>query len=237
MGTKVAIATPSLAGPTVPYMDSLKACVAPLREAGYEVFSEQNVGCPYISESRAKMLRQALDKKADVIIFIDYDISWTPKDILKILSIDAEVVAGTYRYKDDEESYMGILENDKHNRAVTRSDGCIKALCAPAGFLVVTPKAVNRFMTKFPELCYGAKYNLHVDLFNHGAYEGTWWGEDYAFSRRFREAGGEVLIYPDLDLTHNSPDKAYPGNFHNFLRRQPGGDLSPEFLESQKSAA
>jgi hypothetical protein len=65
-----------------------------------------------------------------------------------------------------------------------------------------------------------------VDLFNHGAHEGVWWGEDYAFSRNWLALGGELWIVPDLNLTHHGPDTVYPGNFHNFLRRQPGGDLA-----------
>jgi len=55
----------------------------------------------------------------------------------------------------------------------------------------------------------------------------VWWGEDYAFCRRWEERGGEAWLVPDLDLTHHSADKAYPGNFHTYLRQQPGGDLCP----------
>lgn len=227
---KVVLATPSLAGPTEAYMLSLKASVEPLRAEGYEIRAEHEVGCPYISEARSKLLRKALDWKADDIVFIDYDISWEPKDLLKLLSLDHDVVAGTYRFKDAEERYMGVLEDGPNHTPIVKKDGCIVAQCAPAGFLRVTPKAIDRFISKFPELCYGPKYAPMVDIFNHGAYQGAWWGEDYAFCRRYREAGGEVLIYPNLNLTHNDGKTPYPGNFHIFLRKQPGGDLDPNRL-------
>ena len=223
---KVVLATPSLAGPTQPYMQALKDCVEPLRAAGYEVRAEQEIGCPYISEARSKLLRKALDWKADDIVFIDYDISWGPRDIIKLLSLDREMVAGTYRFKEAEEKYMGVLEDGPKHTPIRLKDGCILAQCAPAGFLRITPKAVDRFMGKFPELAYGPKYAPFIDIFNHGAFNGAWWGEDYAFCRRFREAGGEVAIYPDLNLTHNEKETPYPGNFHMFLRKQPGGDLA-----------
>lgn len=224
---RVVIATPSLAGPTEAYMRALKASVAPLKSAGYEVRAEQEIGCPYISEARSKLLRKALDWKAEAIVFIDYDISWDAKSLLKLLSIDADVVAGTYRFKDEEERYMGVLEDSPQHRPVVRKDGCVSVLCAPAGFLKITPKAVDRFMEKFPELTYGPRYAPFVDLFNHGAFENAWWGEDYAFCRRYREAGGEVWIYPDLNLAHHEKDTSFPGNFHQFLLRQPGGSLDP----------
>lgn len=224
---RVVIATPSLAGPTEAYMRALEASVAPLKDAGYEIRAEPEIGCPYISEARSKLLRKALDWKADDIVFIDYDISWRPKDLLRLLEVEAEVVAGTYRFKEETERYMGVLEDGFHHRPVVRKDGCIAAICAPAGFLRITAKAVDRFMGKFPELIYGPRYCPFVDLFNHGAHEGAWWGEDYAFCRRYREAGGEIWIYPDLDLTHHEKEASYPGNFHQFMLRQPGGSLDP----------
>ena len=61
-----------------------------------------------------------------------------------------------------------------------------------------------------------------MDLFNHGALDGVWMGEDYAFSRRWEDMGEELWIVPDLDLTHHG-DKPYLGNLHRFMMRQPGG--------------
>jgi len=66
---------------------------------------------------------------------------------------------------------------------------------------------------------------LSVDLFNHGAHKGAWWGEDYAFSRNWIDAGGDIWVIPNLDLTHHSTEQAYVGNYHTFLRKQEGGDL------------
>jgi hypothetical protein len=89
----------------------------------------------------------------------------------------------------------------------------------------ITADAVNKFMTAYPELCYGPKYNLSVDLFNHGAHKGTWYGEDYAFSRNWIDCGGEIWTIPDLNIDHHSADEVFKGNLHTFLRKQPGGDL------------
>lgn len=226
MKPKAVLCTPSLRGPTAAYMEALKRSVRPLRDAGYDVRAEQEIGCPYISEARAKLVRKALDAKADHIMFIDYDLSWEPEGLLELLATPGDVVAGTYRFKDDEERYMGVLEDGPHDRPLVRDDGCIKAQCVPAGFLKITPKVVERFMEVYPDLIYGPRYSPWVDLFNHGAHKGSWWGEDYAFCRRWRETGGEVWIVPDLNLTHHEGDKEFAGNFHRFMLRQPGGSES-----------
>lgn len=173
------------------------------------------------------MLRKALDARADVIVFLDYDLSWQPDALLRLIETDGDVVAGTYRFKKDAPEYMGALLSDRSNRPIVRKDGCVKADRVPAGFLKVTRQAVDRFMTAYPALCYGPKYCLSVDLFNHGAHDGVWFGEDYAFSRNWIDAGGDIWIIPDIDIAHHDGPRAYPGNFHRHLLAQPGGSEDP----------
>lgn len=227
---KVVFCTPCLARPTRPYLDSLAASVPLFEAAGIEEASVWHVGCPYISAARSLMLRKALDAGATDIVFIDYDLSWRPEDLLRLVQTEGDVVAGTYRFKKEPEEYMGRLIPNDGGTPIVREDGCIKAFCVPAGFLKVTRKAVNHFIEKYPNLLYGEKCAPHVDLFNHGAHDGVWYGEDYAFSRNWLDAGGEIWLIPDLDLDHWSGDIKYAGNFHRFLLRQPGGSEDPARL-------
>lgn len=220
---KVVFCIPTVTRPYSQCLDSLKASIPLIEAAGWEHAMVSEIGNPYISGARSMMLRKALDAKADVVVFIDHDLSWRPGDLLKLIRTEGEVVAGLYRFKKDEEHYMGVIEDGKDFLPILRQDGCIKATRVPAGFLKVTKGAVNRFMTAYPHLCYGPKFNLSVDLFNHGAHDGAWWGEDYAFSRNWIAAGGDIWIVPDLSLDHHSPEQAYPGNFHHFMLKQPGG--------------
>lgn len=236
---KVVIATPSLTKPLPEYISSLEACVSALEDAEFDLRVIFELGNPYISNARATMLRKALDGGADSVVFIDHDLSFRPEDLLKLIDAPADVVAGLYRFKKDDEEYMGAINSDQHDRPVVDERGYISATRVPAGFLKVTKEAVDRFMDAYPELCYGPRYNPSVDLFNHGAHERRFWGEDYAFSRRWIDCGGEIWIVPDLSLTHHSPDKAYPGNYDDFLKRQPGGcrEGQPAWWDRPNSAA
>lgn len=221
---KVVFCVPSLQGPTAPFVASLERSAPLLDAAGIDHACVEERGCPYISHARATMLRKALDAKADVIVFLDYDLSWDPEDLRILVETQGDVVAGLYRFKKDEEEYMGVLSTLADGRPIIRaSDGALAADKVPAGFLKVTREAVDRFMKAYPELTYGVAYNPSTDLFNHGAHQGVWYGEDYAFSRRWRECGGEIWVVPDLNLTHHSAERAHPGNFADFLTRQPGG--------------
>lgn len=220
---KVVFCTPSLSGPTAPYIKALEESIPLIVGAGWEEGYAQCIGNPYISAARAEMTRRALDAKADVIVYLDYDLGWQPKDLLKLLETPGDVVAGTYRFKKDEVEYMGSLLTDANNIPQGRaSDGTLAATRVPAGFLKVTKEAINKFMETYPELVYGPHYCPSIDLFNHGACaaDRLWYGEDYAFSRRWIATGERLWLIPDLDIAHHSKDKIYPGNFHKFMSSQ-----------------
>lgn len=215
---------------TKPHPETLAAIAAsaPVLDAnGIEHAMVSEVGCPYISAARATMLRKALSAGADAIIFIDHDVSWKPENLLTLIRAEGDYVFGTYRFKrGPDEEYMGTLLTDAEGFPQGReSDGALRAFCGPAGFLKITPRCVNVMIQRHPELCYGDRHTPHFDFFNHGAHGHVWYGEDYAASRRWLEAGESLWLLPDLDITHHSADTAYPGNYARFLRRQPGGDL------------
>jgi hypothetical protein len=220
---KVVFCIPTISKPYQVCLDSLEASVPVIRAAGWDEGAGDQIGCPYISAARSMMLRKALDAKATVIVFIDHDLSWEPQDLLRLIETEGDVVAGTYRFKGDPEEYMGALIPNADETPIVRHDGCIKAHSIPAGFLKITREGVNRFMRAYPDLLYGEPAGPNVDLFNHGVIDGIWFGEDYAFAKRWREKCGDIWILPDINLTHHLGEQPFPGNFHEFLLRQPGG--------------
>jgi glycosyltransferase involved in cell wall biosynthesis len=224
---QVVLCIPTVKKPYQQTLDAIAASEPVLLAAGWDSSMVSCVGCPYIDAARARMLRQALDAKADAIVFIDHDLSWDPQDLLTLLETEGDYVVGTYRFKKEPEEYMGQLLAGIGGRPIVREDGALATYTAPAGFMKITPHAVNRIIEHYPELCYGERHTPHVDFFNYGAYKHTFWGEDYAACRRFIDAGGHIWTVPNLNLTHHTPDMAYPGNLHRFLMRQPGGSEDP----------
>lgn len=220
---KVVFCTPTITKPYPQYLEAFEASLPLLDDAGYDHSVVFEIGNPYISGARATMLRKALDAKADIVVFIDHDLSWEPSALLDLIETDGDVVAGTYRFKKDEEEYMGGWHTYADARPAVRDDGCFRATRVPAGFLKITKEAVDRFMKAYPDLCYGPAFNASVDLFNHGAIDGVWYGEDYAFSKRWIDCGGEIALIPDLNINHHSGTTEFAGNLHEFMMRQPGG--------------
>lgn len=216
MVKSVVLCTPTLVRPHDAYLAALEASVPALDAAGIAHQATFELSCTYISYARAQMLHRALQTDAEAFVFIDHDMSWAPGALVKLIQAAGDVVAGTYRYKQDKVEYMGSLWGD--GKIVERDDGCIRGAWIPAGFLKVTRAAVRRFMRYYPELCYGSPERPHVDLFNHGARDFVWFGEDYSFAQRWIDKGEEIWLVPDLDLDHNGADgTVYAGNFHRHL--------------------
>jgi len=208
--------------PTEPFRKALRDCLPAIEALGWKHNLAVEADCPYISAARSKVLTKALDANSDVIVFLDYDVSWTPEAMVKLLSTKGDVVAGTYRFKKDKEEYMGCLQLGPNNDLVSRPDGSLKAEKVPAGFLKITKQAVQAFARFYPELLFGNPLKPELDLFNHGAHKGTWYGEDYAFCRRWLEAGGDIWLIPDLDIDHWRGKECYKGNFHSYLMNYNG---------------
>jgi hypothetical protein len=226
LAKKIIFCVPTYQKMTPACIASIEAEVPLIEAAGYEHGIVIEKGNAYISAARATMLRAALNAKPDAIIFIDDDVSWSKGDLLKLIETPGEVVAGTYRTREEHTNYMGKpLQTLEGKLTSMREDGCIEMSCVPAGFLKITTDCVTRFMLEYPELCYGTPWNYAVDLFNHGAYKGLWWGEDYSFCRRWRDIGGKIWCIPNLNIDHNdrTSGKVWKGNYHEFWLRQPGG--------------
>ena len=234
---KVVFATPSLGGPLAPYISSLESSLPLIKAAGWEEGYAQEIGNPYISVARASMARKALDSGADVIIFLDYDLSWDPKDLLTLLETECDVVTGTYRYKSEPESYMGGIFTTDDGSPIVRPDGALKAQCAPAGFLKVTANAIRKFAKAYPELLFGDPLSPSVDLFNHGAHNFVWWGEDYAFCRRWLDCGEDLWLVPNLNIHHHTTTETFKGNYHEYLLRLPGGSNHEESKDADGEQA
>lgn len=217
---KVVVCCPTLDQPHAQFTASLEAELPLLDAAGFECETIYERGNTYISFARALMLRKALDAKAEIIVFIDHDLSWKAGDLTKLVKTEGHVIAGTYRYKNGrpDATYMGEVDLT----APWREDGCIRALCAPAGFLKITRVAIHEFISHYPHLTFGDRCNPHIDLFNHGAEDGVWWGEDYAFSRHWNKCGGELWIRPDLNIDHWRDGECFPGNLLDHLNRTEG---------------
>jgi len=226
---KVFIAIPSYGGmKCLPMIDSLRDTIQLLDKQGHSFILATRSGLCYVQLARNELLKEFLDSDCDSLFWLDDDVSWNPEDVLRMLNMEDEIVAGVYRKKTDTEEYPIAIDTDEDGKPIVREDGCILAPFIPAGFWRIRRSAIEKMCSSYPEQAYfmmqhGEKVTGFFDLFPQGLYNGQWWGEDFGFCRLWKELG-KIWLVPDINLVHHGPDgKSYPGNYHKFLLKQPGG--------------
>ena len=213
-----------------PFVSSLKGAIALFKSHGYETHAGVVTGDSFVQRARNRLVKQFMDSNCDTMLFLDDDMKWSPADALKLIQMPDKVIGGNYRQKVEPgiEIYPDVMNLTEDGKPVVRSDGCISAWGICMGFTKIARTAIEKLIKAYPEQRYAAKQNdkecdIHYDLFPQGVYKGRWYGEDYSFCRLWRNIGGKIWVMPDIDIVHYSLKDAYPGNFHEYLKRLPGG--------------
>jgi len=217
---KILFATPSYRGITyAPFLDSLEATIALCAERGHQAEFYMLTGCCYVQTARNQIVKHFLDSDADVLFFLDDDISWPATAALKVIETPGEVVAGIYPMKTEPLRFPVVIHTTPDDCPVQRADGCVAAAAVPTGFLCIHRSALERMIASYPGQRYeeydenGVLTGTLYDLFPQGVSGGRWVGEDYAFCRLWREIGGEMCVVCNISFTHAGRH----GNFHTYL--------------------
>lgn len=172
---------------------------------------------PYLDIERNRVMCEFLDnpvcEPADVLLWVDSDIGFTPDDIHKVASHctpDTPVVGGAYKSVGATgEFIVAYQDNDGGDgnmyTALTQDD-----LDAPGpellpitglgtGFMCIHRQLIEKMPTVYP---HPRAWFTETEVMNqHGQPE--WVGEDLMFCRRVIEMGHPVLLHRDVRLHHH----------------------------------
>ena len=194
-------------------------------------------GDPYLSKARNRAAHTFLvhHPNATHLFFLDDDIGWDPKAAVRLIQHDVDVVAGCYPKKSDQGEWPCVIKC-VDDMPVERN-GLWQALLAPTGFMCIKRGVLEKM---------AAQSGLYVDTTRPGATEAQWnifdmgwftpdgerppqqggvqgqfWGEDYYFVRKCRDAGIDVWIDPDIHFTHRG-SSVWAGNFRQASEQRLG---------------
>ncbi|HEY6022463.1 MAG TPA: hypothetical protein VIY48_22155 [Candidatus Paceibacterota bacterium] len=199
---------------------SLTAAHKLLHNAGIEYDEHFVENCPYLPVARATLVAMfENDPEATDQIFVDSDVGFNPEAIVHLLERPEGIVGGVYPLKRDKVGYTAELMTQ--DGIPLGRDGLIEAKFLPGGFLRIKRDVYTILKEKYPELKYedsvvevmGAGITEAYDFFGMGIYGRKFRTEDYAFCQRWRDIGGTLWVYPDIDFEHVG-SKAYKGNLH-----------------------
>jgi glycosyltransferase involved in cell wall biosynthesis len=231
---KVIIATPFYEVKAFsPYVTSLANTIRLLTAVGIDWRFLELAGDSYVHRARNTMCDMFLrDPDATDLFFIDSDMSWSPEAFVKMCMLPDEVVGGTYPVKNAWDRWTSIPQTFEENgmsvlRGRPLEEGCalIEAFVLAGGFLRIKRSALERFRQHYPDLWYVEPStdpeepdHKFTEFFVAEKIDHKFFGEDHAFSKRMRDMGVRMMIYPNVDIVHWGY-KDFGGNFDKFLKK------------------
>lgn len=162
------------------------------------------------------------------VFLIDSDESWDPLDFVRILLYPQEIVGGTYIMKNTVDDYVGSISyRDGCPHGIMNKDGTalLAAERVAAGFMRIKVSALRKWAAAYPHLVSeepdGKKVQFFSRMLDIDAVSGKQFAfcQDMAFSKRWRDIGGEMWIDPMAKVDHWWITK-HAGDFDKYLRQK-----------------
>lgn len=225
----VMIGTPCYGGlMTIPYHVSLCNTLEYLRLNGIGYDPRYVDGDSLVPRARISLFGNFLSSNATHLLFIDADIDWKARDVLRMVKADKPVLAAIYRKKKPQEEYpMNFLPETFHDLPFDPESGCFEIKDAPTGFLMIRRDAAERMVEAYADRrCmigeggWDAECNRNTfDLFPcFTDDDGMYLSEDYGFCRLWQRIGGKVWMLPDVELGHTGK-QTFTGKISNLITR------------------
>lgn len=203
--TKIFIATPAYGGKVhVAYAISLSETVKLLAENDIETIVQINTSGTILVAERNRLINFFLSSDATHMLCIDEDLGWPAQAVKDLIDFDEEFIAGVYPTRKGREFKCKPIYNPDFT--IVKSDkNLLEMESVPAGFMLLKRSVLEKMIVQFPELAFKSDIPLFESgycLFNTEVWQGHFWGEDYVFSRRAREAGVRIWVDPVIEFDH-----------------------------------
>lgn len=184
------------------YAESLMTAVLLCAQHGVELELEMAARFTLIQYARNYLAQRFLDEpRYTHILWLDGDLGFDPRGVLKLLSHAKDVVAGVYPVKSDPAWFpfepTGRTEG-----------GLLEARMVPTGFLLVSRRAMEALAETAPTYMHlhegrelATKHIFDLELAERGG-KSILLGEDVVLSHKLRRAGFDLWVDPDIGFKH-----------------------------------
>lgn len=221
------IATPAFNGQvTIPYALSLASTISLLQSHNYRIEPRVVTSSSLLVAERNRLVQDFWFSDCEYMLCIDADLGWPAQAVMAMLAENKEFISGVYPARTDSENTFTFRPVTNADNSLVTDKHLIKMEYVPAGFMLIHRGAIAKMQDKFPELYYCPKdpSNKHTQaycFFDTQVWEGEFWGEDYVFCRRAREAGIEIWCDPLIEFEHGNKR----GMLLSVLQKQDGSKI------------
>jgi hypothetical protein len=159
-----------------------------------------------IPRARNRVLMDFLASPHSHLVFIDADIGFDGRDVLRLVAHDKKLVGGTYAKK-NRDKYDPAFVPLPTGTVVTENE-LVEIQCLPGGFMCINRDMASAMAGAYRDLWYRDGNTAERQVFDvFATYTDPetrqYWSEDYAFCQRWRAISGQVFLDPNIQLTHN----------------------------------
>ncbi len=195
-----------------PYVISLAQTLGVLSKLGIEWDYLARPSDFHIERAINNTLTELMERDdfTDVML-IDSDESWRPEDVVRLLLHPQDIVGGSYRMKNNPSEYVGSIRyEDGVPLGIMLPDGTgiLEAERVAAGFLRLKLSALRAWAAAYPDLASdepdGRKVQFFSRMIGPDGVDGKQvaYCQDMAFSKRWRDIGGQLFIDPFVKVDH-----------------------------------
>jgi len=217
---RVLVAAPGYDGRyDVRFLQSITATILLCAQNNIEIIPLYLCFDSLVQRVRNNYFRIAYENDFDVLFFIDSDIGWKPKDFLKLVLSEKDMIGGGYRKKlDNEELYTFKVKGDTEDEfeITPDKDGLLEVNGLGCGFLKMTR---NCFSKLFENEIKFYKENQNVTKMICDCVvndQGYFVSEDILLGFKWQNLGGKVYVDTSIDLIHVG-SKEYVGTVKQWL--------------------
>lgn len=165
--------------------------------------------------ARNELFNLAYQENYDAMVFIDDDELWEASALIDILKSDKDVVCIPVVNKGDKEIAYNVYfdEKIKHDPV----DGYLIADRVGTGFLKMSKKVVADLWESNVELNFRQKKLRNICEYTY--VNGEFTGEDITLSRKIKELGYKIWVYPYHTVSHIG-NKMYRGDFAKTIAKK-----------------
>lgn len=213
-GHKVMLATTAYEAPSADYTFAIQQSRMALESSGIQTAYLLLSGNCHVDDARNVVAKAFLDSDCDDLVFLDADVSWTPRDLVTLCQRDCDLVGGVYPYR----------RADKPDEIPARLipgkpiiDGLVEVEGLPTGFMRIRRIVFEALKDKVPS-CPHENGTLWL-FFERTLENGVRWGGDLNFCRRWKAQGGKIHAEYEIVLGHTTKSVVH-GSLATQLRRR-----------------
>lgn len=217
---RVLIAIPTYGGTIgAECMASVVPAILAMGEAGFGVDLCIETGNCHVDDARNSLVRYFLEGDCESLIFIDDDVGFDSAALVKLASLDRDLVAGVYPKKQDDAEFPVLpLPGERW----ADRDGLVEVEGAPTGFMKISRRCLEALRDSHEARAFiGSNGAKHWPIFERCVIGGRRRSGDYAFCLKWRELGGKIWVDPEWHFTH-SGQKTWSGRLGDQWRKEAG---------------